>query len=79
MAQAAEGAGYTLKPVILSRDEVDNYYHGYSNESIWPLFHDLQSRCEFDPDYWHAYVKVNRKFAEALSDNCRRERLRVDP
>jgi trehalose 6-phosphate synthase/phosphatase len=68
---AAEGAGYKLQPVALSRDEIDKYYHGYSNESIWPLFHDLQSRAEFDPEYWHTYVKVNRKFAEALTNESR--------
>ncbi len=70
-AQVAHGAGYALKPVALSKDEVEKYYHGYSNETIWPLFHDLQSSCEFDPEYWHTYVKVNRKFAEALMEDCR--------
>jgi trehalose 6-phosphate synthase len=72
-AEAARGSGYTLQPVTLTSDEVDKYYHGYSNESIWPLFHDLQTRCEFDPDYWHTYVKVNRKFAETLVRCCRAE------
>jgi trehalose 6-phosphate synthase/phosphatase len=68
---AAQGAGYKLEPVVLSGDEIDKYYHGYSNESVWPLFHDLQSQAEFDPEYWHTYVKVNRKFAEALASECR--------
>jgi trehalose 6-phosphate synthase len=63
---ASREAGYMLKPVDLSADEVENYYHGYSNESIWPLFHDLQSRCNFEPEYWRNYVKVNRKFADAV-------------
>ncbi len=72
-AEAARGSGYTLQPVTLTSEEVDKYYHGYSNESVWPLFHDLQTRCEFDPDYWHTYVKVNRKFAEALMLDCRAE------
>jgi trehalose 6-phosphate synthase/phosphatase len=67
---ASREAGYVLKPVSLSQEEVDRYYHGYSNESVWPLFHDLQSQCEFDPEYWHAYVRVNRKFAEALAADC---------
>ena len=68
---ASRDAGYVLEPVTLTQNEVDNYYHGYSNESIWPLFHDLQSRCNFEPDYWRAYVKVNRKFAAALTEHCR--------
>ncbi|MBN1628667.1 MAG: trehalose-6-phosphate synthase [Thermoleophilia bacterium] len=68
---ASHEAGYILEPVSLTEDEVEKYYHGYSNESVWPLFHDLQSRCTFEPDYWPAYVKVNRKFAEVLSLYCR--------
>lgn len=67
---ASREAGYMLKPVDLSAEEVENYYHGYSNESIWPLFHDLQSRCSFEPEYWRNYVKVNRKFAEAVTAEC---------
>ena len=69
--KASREAGYDLEPISLSPGEVDKYYHGYSNESVWPLFHDLQSLSEFDPEYWHAYVKVNRKFADALVSNCR--------
>lgn len=68
--EASRGAGYALRPLSLTQEEVDNYYHGYSNECVWPLFHDFQSRCQFNPEYWHAYVKVNRKFAEALALDC---------
>ncbi|MCE5254218.1 MAG: trehalose-6-phosphate synthase [Actinomycetia bacterium] len=67
---ASREAGYVLKPVSLTQEEVDRYYHGYSNESVWPLFHDLQSRCDFEPEYWHTYVKVNRRFADALAEDC---------
>jgi alpha,alpha-trehalose-phosphate synthase [UDP-forming] len=70
---AARGAGYQLEPVALTREEVDKYYHGYSNESVWPLFHDLQSQAEFNPEYWHTYVRVNRKFADALASECHPE------
>jgi trehalose 6-phosphate synthase/phosphatase len=70
---ASREAGYALKPVDLTAEEVENYYHGYSNESVWPLFHDLQSRCHFEPDYWRAYVKVNRKFADAILSECRED------
>lgn len=64
-------AGYVLRPISLSQEEVDRYYHGYSNETIWPLFHDLPSQCVFDPEYWHAYVKVNRRFAEVIASDTR--------
>ena len=73
LREAARGTGYAFEPVVLSRDEIDKYYHGYSNESIWPLFHDLQSLCKFDPAYWPAYVAVNAKFAQVLAANCHPE------
>ncbi|BDQ34795.1 trehalose-6-phosphate synthase [Pseudodesulfovibrio portus] len=60
-------AGYELCTVPLTRQEVDDYYYGFSNEIIWPLFHDLQSRCRFHPRYWRAYLDVNFKFAEVVA------------
>ncbi len=63
--------GFELRPVPLSQEEVSKYYHGFSNEVVWPLFHDLQSRCNFDPAYWQAYQSVNRKFAEQTKSSVR--------
>ncbi|HPI92778.1 MAG TPA: trehalose-6-phosphate synthase [Deltaproteobacteria bacterium] len=61
--------GYSLKPVNLSREEIDKYYYGFSNEILWPLFHDLFSRCSFKPSYWAVYEQVNKKFAKAVIQN----------
>ncbi len=58
--------GYSLVPVTLSAEEVQQHYRGFSNEIIWPLFHDLQSHCNFDPSYWTTYKEVNRRFAEVI-------------
>ncbi len=58
--------GYHLISVSLTAAERKGFYAGFSNEIVWPLFHDLQSRCNFDPTYWKAYVNVNRKFADAV-------------
>jgi trehalose 6-phosphate synthase len=49
---------------VLTAQERDKFYYGFSNEVLWPLFHDLHSRCNFDPSYWPVYQQVNRKFAE---------------
>jgi trehalose 6-phosphate synthase/phosphatase len=68
LKSATEGYGYEVKPVQLSQSERDDFYYGYSNEVIWPLFHDLQTLCNFDPTYW--YAKVNRRFADALAEEC---------
>ena len=53
----------------LPEEEQSNFYEGFSNEIVWPLFHDLQSRCNFDPRYWDFYERVNRKFADAVEKN----------
>lgn len=58
--------GYELEPVWLTKTEIDQYYFGFSNEVMWPLFHDLQTRCNFNPAYWNMYQAVNRKFANKV-------------
>ncbi len=69
LAQGSDETGYTLKPVDLTPEEIDKYYFGFSNEILWPLFHDLSSRCNFDPEYWDVYQKVNAKFARTIVEN----------
>ena len=64
--QDREERGYELVPVLLSEDEVKGFYEGFSNAILWPLFHDLQSRCHFEPSFWYAYLKVNEKFAASV-------------
>src|SRR5438270_5035686 len=70
-AQATRNAGYKIVPVALSETERDEFYYGYSNEVIWPLFHDLQNFCNFDPAYWQAYQQVNVRFADAIARSAR--------
>jgi trehalose 6-phosphate synthase len=67
LADFSSEAGYDLCTVALTPDEVAGYYFGFSNEVIWPLFHDLQTRCRFDPRYWRMYLDVNFKFAEVVA------------
>ncbi|MDP1836688.1 MAG: trehalose-6-phosphate synthase [Chlamydiales bacterium] len=64
---ASQESGFEYAPVFISEDEVDQYYHGFANEIVWPLFHDLQSLCNFVPSYWNAYQRVNARFAEEIS------------
>jgi len=70
-AMAGKDTGYALKPVTLTAEEINEYYFGFSNEILWPLFHSLQSRCNFDPAYWATYQAVNRKFAQVIAENAR--------
>ncbi len=70
LAEVSADAGYSLKAVPLTRDEVSRFYLGFSNELIWPLFHDLLPFCKFEPAYWQTYLRVNRKFAEVVARNA---------
>ena len=55
--------GYRLKPVPLDEQEVEKYYRGFSNEALWPLFHDMLGNCVFNLDNFRTYDAVNRRFA----------------
>lgn len=67
LAGAIQNGGYTLRPVMLTEQEQRDCYGGFSGEVIWPLFHDQPIECNFQPAYWQAYRKVNRKFARAVA------------
>jgi len=69
--EASRAAGYRLRQVRLTAEEVRDFYHGFANEIIWPLFHGFESRCNFIPEYWRCYLDVNRKFAEAVARESR--------
>jgi len=69
-AEATRDAGYEVVPVALSEPERDEFYYGYSNEVIWPLFHDLQNFCHFEPAFWETYKAVNERYAEAIARHC---------
>ena len=56
-----------LVPVGLSEEEVADYYEGMSNGTLWPLFHDVIAAPEYHRSWWDAYVRVNRRFADAAA------------
>jgi len=53
-----------LYPVGLTADEFGAFYEGFSNGTLWPLYHDAIRAPEFHREWWDAYVEVNRRFAE---------------
>lgn len=69
LTNAAGGAGYSLNPVALPEEIIEGYYQGFANEVIWPLFHDLLSRCNFQPHYWRDYLAANRIFATTVAEH----------
>lgn len=58
--------GYRMVSVPLSEDEVEQYYRGFSNETLWPLFHDLLGNTRFSRQTWQVYRSVNARFAETI-------------
>lgn len=59
--------GMSLVPVTLTADDIELYYEGFSNDTIWPLYHDVISPPAYHREWWEAYVRVNRSFAEAAA------------
>jgi len=63
-----EFEGTHLVPVTLSAEEVELYYEGFSNDTIWPLYHDVISPPRYRREWWNAYMRVNKRFADAAAD-----------
>lgn len=72
LAGAIHEGGFSLRPVLLTAQEKRHGHGGFSGEVIGPLFHDLAAECDFQPAYWQAFLKVNRKFARATAKTLAR-------
>src|SRR3954454_1763334 len=62
-----EAQSMFLVPVPLWPEEIEFYYEGMSNATLWPLYHDVISPPEFHRHWWDSYVKVNHRFAVAAA------------
>ncbi|OAG27164.1 bifunctional alpha,alpha-trehalose-phosphate synthase (UDP-forming)/trehalose-phosphatase [Thermodesulfatator autotrophicus] len=56
----------SCKPVFLSKRLIEKYYYGFSNKTLWPLFHYFLQYAVFDQKFWESYRRVNRLFCEAI-------------
>ncbi|HTK39757.1 MAG TPA: bifunctional alpha,alpha-trehalose-phosphate synthase (UDP-forming)/trehalose-phosphatase [Patescibacteria group bacterium] len=54
-------------PVFLSNDDVQLFYEGYANDTLWPLFHYFQSYMINRDEYWRSYSSVNRAYRDATT------------
>ncbi|MCP9271369.1 alpha,alpha-trehalose-phosphate synthase (UDP-forming) [Mycolicibacterium arenosum] len=62
--------GLSLRPVRLSADDFELYYEGFSNATLWPLYHDVIVKPVYHRNWWDTYVDVNRRFAEATAKSA---------
>jgi trehalose 6-phosphate synthase len=63
-------SGLHLVGVGLSAEEVSDYYEGFCNSTLWPLYHDVIAPAEFRRPWWDAYVRVNRRFAGVAAEQA---------
>jgi trehalose 6-phosphate synthase/phosphatase len=53
-------------PVFLSEEQMEQFYQGFCNSTIWPLFHYFTSYTLYQPAFWQTYKQINELFADAL-------------
>jgi len=78
MNDAAEKESCTQKlldldlfPVFLTEEDIEDYYEGFSNKIIWPLFHYFPHFVNYSEKYWASYLDVNTRFTEAIAVNIK--------
>lgn len=67
--------GIANVPIDLTEEDIDDYYLGFSNETIWPLFHDAIRTPAYHRHWWRRYRAVNERFASAIADAADGEEL----
>ena len=59
---------YKNIPLFLSQSDIDDYYYGFCNRTVWPMFHYFTDEIEYSHTLWQAYKAVNQKFFEKLEN-----------
>ncbi|MFT5128931.1 MAG: trehalose 6-phosphate synthase/phosphatase [Rhodothermales bacterium] len=57
---------YGYDPVFISEAEIEGFYQGFSNQSLWPILHYMAAKMEYNLEWWECYQDVNRKFADRV-------------
>jgi trehalose 6-phosphate synthase len=60
--------GLELYPMSMTAEDVEGHYEGFSNGTLWPLYHDLVAKPEFHREWWDSYVEVNQRFADKAAE-----------
>ena len=63
-----EHDGMALAPMSMTEEEITEFYEGFSNGTLWPLYHDLVAKPEFHREWWDSYVRVNERFARRAAE-----------
>ncbi len=57
----------SMRPVFLTEEDLEKYYLGFSNQTLWPAFHYFLQYIDYGSENWDSYVEVNQKFADAIA------------
>jgi len=60
-------------PVFLTEAQINNFYNGYSNGTLWPLLHYLNSKVENNPVQWESYKEVNELFCDTVLEHSKND------
>jgi trehalose 6-phosphate synthase/phosphatase len=60
-------------PVFLTQEDGDEFYYGFCNRTLWPLFHYFTSYVDYSSQNWETYVRVNRAFCDVVANIARPE------
>ena len=71
----AELAKRKCLPVFLSTEDIEDYYYGFSNKTLWPLFHYFAQYAQYETAHWQAYDRVNHAFEAAVRSAAHRNDL----
>lgn len=66
-----QGTDFSIEPVFIAGDLYSDYYNGFSNSTIWPLFHYFPSLTAYEKHYFEAYYTVNKMFADTINNIVR--------
>lgn len=72
LPSSVEADGVHAVPVALSDEDLDLYYEGFCNATLWPLYHDVTATPVYSRRWWHRYVEVNQRFADAVAAHAAR-------
>jgi trehalose 6-phosphate synthase/phosphatase len=65
--QIVEGlVEHNCSPVFLNTKSIRDFYHGFCNKTLWPLFHYFPLYTVYEERYWQAYKSVNKAFCDAI-------------
>lgn len=66
----AELKSKQFKPIYLTQDDLEDYYYGFSNRVLWPLFHYFTEYTKFNQEMWEAYQRINQTFADQIIEEA---------